>query len=163
MDEIHLKVVVPRNRNLDGWLYVEKGGAQVDRMRVLARGSQGPGDTQFQTNGNTPTGTYDGSVFVSTKDFPQDSYGPWGAVRLTPTSGNALTAERVFGRTGLLIHGGDLSRPGYWRGANQLRATYGCLRVSNDDMLRLRNWLLHDEKRGLCRVTPPKVVVSVQE
>lgn len=162
-DEYHLRVVVPKNRNLDGWLYVERDGAVLDRMKVLARGSQGTGDTQFQNNGNTPTGGYNGSSFERTDNFPQDSYGPWGALRLAPISGNALMAERLFGRTGLLIHGGAPGGSNYWRGAGALRATYGCLRVSNADMLRLRQLLFNDDKKGMTRSQLPKVVVTVSD
>lgn len=162
-DHIHLKIQVPANRNLSGWLYVEVDGKAVTRMRVLARGSRGPGDTQFLTNGNTPTGVYDGSTFQSTQNFPQSSYGPWGAIRLKPISGNALTAERLFGRSGLLIHGGTLGGSGYWRGAGTLRATFGCVRISNDDMKTLVGLVMEDDDLSMSRVHAPRVTVTIQE
>ncbi|MCB0416094.1 MAG: L,D-transpeptidase [Bdellovibrionaceae bacterium] len=162
-DRVHLRVVVPKNRNLSGWLYVELDGKPVTRMRVLARGSRGPGDTQFLENGNTPTGVYDGSVFQSTQNFPVESYGPWGAIRLKPLSGNAITAEKLFGRSGLLIHGGSLGGPGYWRGNGALRATYGCLRVSNSDMHTLLQLLVEDDSMGMSRATLPAVTVTIQD
>jgi lipoprotein-anchoring transpeptidase ErfK/SrfK len=84
--------------------------------------------------GNTPTGTYTSPGIVSTADWPRDSYGQWGAVRLKAAGGDALIAERL-GRTGLLVHGGA---KGQFHG---YRSTLGCLRLSDYDM-RLLTQLL---------------------
>lgn len=60
---------------------------------------------------------------------PRDSYGP-AFISLAPVSGQAWQA-RLNGRTGIGIHGGKL-------GANDiLRVTYGCLRMADDDLVRL--------------------------
>lgn len=160
---IHLNVLLPRNRNSTGWLRVERDGVPLCEFRVLGRGSRGPGDTSLLIQGNTPTGEYRGS-FEETMNRSVKSYGPWGAVRLKPVSGEAVLAEDIFGRRGLLIHGGSLGGPGYWRGKASLRATYGCLRLSNGDMQSLRRIIeaeQYDEKRKICR--EPDIEISVNE
>ena len=129
-------------------------------FRVLGRGSRGPGDTSFLSRGNTPTGTYQGTEFVETEDWNQASYGPWGAVRLKPTSGDALLAEDIFGRRGLLIHGGALAPSGFWEGG--LKPTWGCLRLANADVRILRGIIeneRYDETRQLCREAEIHVTV----
>lgn len=82
--------------------------------------------------GDTPTGVYRGHPVASAG---QDQgtlrkYGPHGYISLDPISGDALQAKNN-GRFGLLIHGGDPSTKG------QLRPTFGCIRLANDDMERL--------------------------
>jgi len=91
----------------------------------------------MQVNGNTPTGTYRVTGLEDTSAWNQGSYGPNGALRLSPLSGNAQAAEQLAGREGLLIHGGAPGNGAYWRGANELRATHGCVRLRNEDMWRL--------------------------
>ena len=83
--------------------------------------------------GDTPSGTYEIPKAVATGDstsYASHSYGPNGALVLKPKSGDAATAASN-GRIGLLIHGGD---PG---SGGKLRATHGCLRLSNSDMASL--------------------------
>lgn len=163
MGNIHLRVLLPRNRNLSGWLRVEVEGTPRHEFEVLGRGSRGPGNTSLLENGNTPTGEYDGSNFAETSSLPQSSYGPYGEVRLRAIGGMAVLAE-ALGRNGLLIHGGDLSGPGYWRGQGQLKATKGCLRLHNRDVLTLRGVLFgqtKDAATGICKF--PSVTVTVEE
>ncbi|MEL6671133.1 MAG: L,D-transpeptidase [Bacteroidota bacterium] len=138
----HLRVLLPKNRNHTGWLRLEKGGKPVAEYRCLGRGSRGGGDTSMLEKGNTPTGLYNGSQLVNTQAWSRRSYGRWGAVRLKPIGGNALTAQQIFGRNGLLIHGGAAGSKKYWRGKGALRATHGCLRLSNQDMKKLMGHLL---------------------
>ena len=69
MKYVHLKAIVPQNRDLEGVLRVEVDGVLVKQMRVLARGSAGKGDTSLQHNGNTPIGEYDGSTFIRSGNF----------------------------------------------------------------------------------------------
>jgi hypothetical protein len=86
-----------------------------------------------QLYGDTPTGTYSVPQAVATGDstsYSNHSYGPNGALILKPETGDAAVAAGN-GRTGLLIHGGD---PG---SGGKLRATHGCLRLSNSDMAKL--------------------------
>lgn len=161
MTKIHLRVVVPKNRDLRGTMRVEKNGRVLREIPVLARGSRRGGNTAFLENGNTPTGTYAGSLFSSNQGWPLASYGAWGRIQLRPVEGDAVIAEQLFGRTGLYIHGGDLATKGAWKGG--LKPTYGCLRVSNGDMLFLREVFLEDDDQQMTRATAPVVEVSVTD
>lgn len=145
MPDIHLQLMLSSNRDQSGLLVAQdaSNGRVLGYFEALARGSQGPGDTQLQVNGNTPTGAYQVTAIADTTSWNQNSYGPNGALRLSPTSGNARAAEQLAGREGLLIHGGSVGNDGYWRGANELRATHGCVRLRNEDMQRL-NQVLYD-------------------
>jgi len=163
MPDVHLRVKLPYNRDRSGTLAVEIGGKTARTYEVLGRGSQGPGDTEFKTNGNTPTGTYDGVRFE--KKDNQNSYGPL-ALRLNAVSGDALIAHDEFGRDGLLIHGGSLGGPGYWRGAGELRATHGCLRLDNNDMLNLQTLVVSAATNNVaktCDLTKISVSVETEE
>lgn len=139
MPDIHLQLLLSSNRDQSGLLIAHdaSNGRVLGYFEALGRGSQGPGDTQMQVNGNTPTGAYRVTAIADTSAWDQNSYGPNGALRLSPVSGNARAAEQLAGREGLLIHGGSRANEGYWRGANELRATHGCVRLSNEDMQRL--------------------------
>lgn len=168
---VDIIAVVPRNRNLEGVLKLEVNGKLARQMRVLARGSKGIGDTQFAEMGNTPTGIYSGSQFIISSAFDAKSYGPWGKVKLFPISGNALLAQDIFKRKELLIHSGDLSLNKPWKG--NLNPTNGCLRVLNDDMKFLLDFLRSERQQALVsspdlrcensifRDTPIKVQVTV--
>ena len=163
MPDVHLRVKLPFNRDRSGVLSVEMNGKTIRTYEVLGRGSQGPGDTVFETNGNTPTGTYDGVGFEIKSN--QNSYGPV-ALRLRAKSGDALIAHDEYGRDGLLIHGGSLGGPGYWRGAGALRATHGCLRLDNDDMLDLQTLVTSaatDPAKQTCDLTRVTVSVETEE
>jgi len=139
MPNIELKLTLSSNRNQSGILtIIDQSTNQVlGQFEALGRGSQGGGDTQMQVNGNTPTGTYNVTRLVDTNAWNQNSYGPNGALRLSPTSGNSLAAEQQIGRQGLLVHGGSPGGNNYWRGADELRATHGCVRLSNENMENL--------------------------
>jgi hypothetical protein len=137
---VDLRVMLPRNRDHPGWIRVEVNGVPKSEFRVLGRGSmtvkgkptsKHPSLSPFANAGNTPTGNYVSPGIVSTETWDQHSYGPWGAIRLTAVAGDALLAQHKYGRSGLLIHGGD---PGRFDG---YRSTLGCLRLSNQDMHRL--------------------------
>jgi lipoprotein-anchoring transpeptidase ErfK/SrfK len=132
-------LMLSSNRDQSGLLIARdtSTGRVLGYFEALARGSQGPGDTQTEVNGNTPTGNYRVTTIENTSTWNQNSYGPNGALRLLPISGNARAAEQLAGREGLLIHGGSIGNQGYWRGANELRATHGCVRLRNEDMQRL--------------------------
>jgi hypothetical protein len=158
---LHFFVLLPRNRNLAGRLRVEKDGMLLAEFSALGRGSRGPGDTSLLKDGNTPTGSYKGSEFIETKGRNLASYGPWGALRLKPESGNAVLAQDVFGRKGLLIHGGALATSGLWKG--KLKPTHGCIRLSNSDMKRLREIIeaaRYDDIRKMCREIEINVTVK---
>lgn len=140
--DVHLNVLLPRDRDTPGWLRVDVDGVPRAEFRVLGRGSTkvggiptgNPKRSPIAYAGNTPTGSYESPGIVSTADWPQDSYGPWGAVKLKAVEGDALLAERL-GRTGLMIHGGAR---GPFHG---YRSTLGCLRLNNFDMKQLTDLL----------------------
>ncbi len=163
MSSIHIEVIVPKNRSQSGTAQVKKNGRILRQFEVLARGSKGPGDTQYFKEGNTPVGDYDGT-FGSATDFPADSYGTHGYVRMKPLSGNALLAEQAFGRTGILIHSGTLGGPSYWRGYGALRATKGCLRVREEDMEFLQKLLSQPKAANQSHSEAPhEVRITVRE
>lgn len=94
-----------------------------------------PGRSPILPFGDTPHGVYEAVDTIATGDgtnHNEHSYGPHGAIRLRPRSGEAKLASDA-GRTGLLIHGGAPSTNG------GLRPTNGCIRLSNDDMNALLN------------------------
>jgi lipoprotein-anchoring transpeptidase ErfK/SrfK len=135
MANVQIEVILPDNRDKKGVMVVSKENKKIAKFEVLGRGSRGPGNTQFLEKGNTPSGVYSGNEIVSTEDWSQTSYGPNGAIRLKPISGNAfLTGAH---RKGLLIHGGELASKGNWKGS--LKPTHGCLRLKNEDMILLIN------------------------
>src|SRR5579859_7744671 len=82
--------------------------------------------------GDTPTGSYDVSGYKATgnEQYSAHSYGTSGAIALDPVGGDAAEASDN-GRTGLMIHAGDLGAE------DQLRPTNGCMRMSNEDMATL--------------------------
>ena len=155
MNDMHLRVILPKNRKLPGWLRIEKNGMPIAEFRVLGRGlGNEPGDTSMSINGNTPTGSYSGSL-EPTANLRQEQYGPWGRVRLKPVGGNALMAERL-GRGGLLIHGGSLTRLG------ELKNTQGCLRLGNEDMRELMERIQAEGEIDLMSIQPT-IKISVDE
>lgn len=162
MKHIQLNALFPKNRDSAGWLRVEVDGRPVAEFRALARGSRGPGDTSLLNKGNTPTGTYSANDLIETRNWEkQRSYGPYGAVRLKPISGNAVLAE-VLGRSGLLIHGGAPGDQNTWPSRLGLRPTRGCIRLSNADMKELIALLTEARSDGTaCLVTD--IQLSVQE
>src|SRR6185436_4954123 len=101
--------------------------------------------------GNTPCGHYKFVIAVPTgrgTPYSESAYGPLGAIVLEPVAGDALLAA-ANGRRGLMIHGGT---PG---AGEALRATNGCIRLSNNDMaalLRSMARLLTDRQPLLCCV-----------
>lgn len=102
--------------------------------------------------GDTPTGTYN---FLAITDCvpPYNnthSYGVNGVMKLDPASGDAATAK-ANGRSGILIHGGDLGAGG------QLRRTNGCLRLRDDEFAYLKNNI-----NGLYPIDPITVIEVVE-
>lgn len=161
---VELKVVLPVDRVRSGTMHVYVNGQLNASFEVLGRGSAGPGDTQFQNKGNTPTGTWKATGWQSTAGQSQRSYGSEGKVILQPTGGNASVAHESFARDLFRIHGGDLGGKNSLRGEGQLRPTHGCLRLSNDDMKRLYNLIFNaglNEKEARCE--DPIVTVEVVE
>lgn len=97
----------------------------ADSQKAASEGN--PSRISTLPYGHTPSGGYDVVGFRVTG--PGHNHGPNGKIELNPVSGDALTAK-TNGRTHLQIHGGAL------RNGN-LRATWGCIRVSDEDMANL--------------------------
>ena len=93
---------------------------KADSQLAAAHGN--PDRDSEHVDGDHPTGTYR-VVLVEHDKSPAHSYGPFFFL-LDPLGGDALIAKEN-GRSGLAIHGGDPA------GDGSLRATEGCLRVSN--------------------------------
>lgn len=126
-----LRALLPRNRWNSGRLWVETSAGAIlagpwpcrgkaDGQIALLHGN--PSRDPTKPYGDHPTGTYKVSALIHNKP-PVRSYGPC-FILLDPVGGEALMAEEAQ-RLGLAIHGGDLTAEG------TLRATEGCLRVTN--------------------------------
>ncbi|MDF2547728.1 MAG: hypothetical protein K0R93_2626 [Anaerosolibacter sp.] len=127
-----IEINLPENRDYKGTLKMYANGSVVHTCDCLGRGSECPDHTQWwATNGDTPTGSYDGSLVGA--GSPTSSYGPYRRISLDPIGGHALQAEQA-GRSGIMIHGGDPATSGTWA---PLRPTHGCIRVSNSDQKTL--------------------------
>lgn len=171
MARIHLRVFLPKNRDYNGTMAVDVDGQEVASFPVKGRGSRGAGDTVFLKGypekkiggGNTPTGTYRGSV-EETKNRNEKTFGHNGAVRLNPIGGDALIAARIFGRSGLLIHGGSPTSVDYWKSLGGLHPTNGCLRLSDENVKALMEIISknrHDDKMQMS--VEPEISISVVE
>src|SRR5258708_38953578 len=165
MSDVDLTVMLSSKRNQSGLLIVKERGSgkTLGTFEALGRGSQGSGDTQMTVDGNTPTGEYEVEKMEATAGWNQSSYGPNGALRLRPVSGNALAAEQIAGRQGLLVHGGRPGANGYWRGGGELRATHGCLRLRDEDVNRLVSLLFvasNDAQSNRCQTINVRLTVT---
>jgi hypothetical protein len=141
VSDLDLALHLSTDRAKSGVLIVRERstGKELRRYQALGRGSAGGGDTQMVTNGNTPVGEYEVVRIKGTSGWPQDSYGPNGALELKPKSGKARDAETLVNRSGLLIHGGSLTVAGTKSaavrgGAGRLKPTLGCVRLGNAEM-----------------------------
>lgn len=92
-----------------------------------------PTRSPIQRNGDTPRGSYMARVGIAYAwtASQRRSYGPHAVVQLFPQAGECLTAMKL-GRSGLLIHGGDLAADG-----KSLRPTHGCVRLANEHQAAL--------------------------
>ena len=101
--DVHLNVLLPKNRNHPGRLRIEVSGVPKAEFPILGRGSTkvgkkptgNPSLNPYLYAGNTPTGTYTSQGLGDTSHWEQSSYGPWGAVQLRAVSGDALVAEKL--------------------------------------------------------------------
>jgi hypothetical protein len=139
--QLELRVELSSDRDQMGTLRLYKQGVSIaGPFRAFGRSDtqkatthQNPTRDPTRPYGDTPTGTYDVPRAVTTGEgtsYSNHSYGPNGALVLKPTSGQAATAA-ANGRIGLFVHGGDPGQGG------KLRATHGCIRLSNADMAAL--------------------------
>lgn len=138
-----LLIELPPDRGKSGrlWLLDRRGVRLAGPFEALGKADgqtatarKNPGRSTLLPYGDTPTGGYQITEIIKVGDgthYAARSYGTHGALRLSPVSGDAKTANDVGGRTGLLIHGGAPGPQG------RLRPTNGCIRLSNTDMKRL--------------------------
>lgn len=96
---------------------------EADNSGAVAHGN--PIEDPTKAYGDHPAGSYR-VLEVFWDPQPVHSYGP-AFLKLEPTGGEAFTA-RVNGRSGIGIHGGDPGPNG------ELRPTFGCLRLSNENI-----------------------------
>jgi len=125
-----IKITLPKDRTKLGVLEIEnkkfKCYGKADNAGAIKRNN--PTRDPLKLFGDTPTGTY--KCYVTGPLSPPRTYGPHKVIYLGPEKGQCKKAE-VNGRSGLLIHGGDLGTKG------NLRPTFGCIRVSNEDMKKI--------------------------
>ena len=126
-----IRSVLPHDRMRAGTIDIVNDAGDVIFGPVAARGKAdgqiaaahgNPTRDPKHEDGDHPAGTYR-VVHVERDKSPAHSFGPFFLL-LDPTSGDALIAK-TNDRKGLAIHGGDPVADG------SLRATEGCLRVSN--------------------------------
>jgi hypothetical protein len=125
-------------------LYSDEGLVIAGPFPAIGRSSQGvadhpPGGTApnptrdpIRPYGDTPTGEYYFRDIIPSGDgttHAASSYGSSGVIRMWPSGGQALEAERN-GRTAIFIHAGDLYQ-------GRLKGTSGCIRLFESDMAQL--------------------------
>lgn len=141
---MQIKVTLSRDRRQLGRLRLLEGDierfsclcySKADSLEASRQGN--PSRDPTRRNGDTPTGKYEG--IIDPPRLPTDEakrlawlrkFGKWQAIRLSPISGDALTAHSN-GRRGLLIHGGNLSPHG-----SLLETSHG-LRIEDKDQMTL--------------------------
>lgn len=123
---------LPLNRWLPGTLWVEDQDGKVvvgpyacrgkaDQQAATAHGN--PTRAPWLPYGDHPAGGYRVVLVQHDKPTPQ-TFGPF-FILLDPITGDALRGKQN-GRQGIAIHGGDPTPDG------GLRATKGCLRITNE-------------------------------
>lgn len=127
---------LPQDREAEGSLWV------IDNSRLIFgpvrcrgeadnTGAQKANNVQedpTQSYGDHPYGVSRIAAIIRDPK-PVDTYGP-AFISLNPVSGEAWQG-RINDRKGIGIHGGKLGPNG------MLRATYGCLRMTNEDLVKL--------------------------
>ncbi|MGD0338056.1 MAG: RHS repeat-associated core domain-containing protein [Bacteroidota bacterium] len=127
-----IKVVVYDDRSATLCLF-DKNGNCKGYFEAKAKGES---SDRMAQKGDTPFGTYsiEGWIIPNDKQSAKDkkSYGPNPRLILDPKEGEAVEAENK-GRWGFRVHGGDLDEN------EDLRSTWGCIRMSNYDMSTLNS------------------------
>ena len=122
-----ISVSVPHDRLKLGTLKADEFECpcycKADNAAAAAAGN--PTRDPLKTDGDTPVGIY--SARVGGIELPEHSYGPHQVIHLTAEDGPALVAHR----SGLAVHGGQLSTEG------RLRPTHGCIRVHDESQAEL--------------------------
>ena len=139
MPTLQIIVQLPLDRSKTGTLRLvdDAGNTLAGPYDVLGKADNGTAMSHgnssrdpLQPYGDTPEGVYAVPRAIASGNgtpYSDHSYGPYGALILQPTSGEAEAAAAA-GRVGLMIHSGD---PGQ---TQPLRPTHGCLRLSNGSM-----------------------------
>jgi hypothetical protein len=132
---VKLFSILPKDRFRPGHFFVLEGDSYVlgpewcrgeaDDAGAVAHGKPAE-DPPRSHGGDHPEGLYRVLEVLEVCGADRERFGPF-FIRLEPLDGEALRAKEA-GRSGFGIHGG---KPGQKGTPNQLRATYGCLRVSN--------------------------------
>lgn len=124
--EWRINVDLPTNRFREGALgvYNASGELVLPIMRCLGRSESNA--SMGTTYGNTPVGN--NYAVLGAPEPNTISYGPYKVVKLT-----AMPGHPYPNRTGIWIHGGQ--------NQTSLTATYGCIRVFNNDQLAIQNKL----------------------
>ena len=151
--KLTIKVSVHKDRSKGGklWIQDQNGAVIGGPWNCLAQADAKLADDIYKNKdrdttkkgGHTPTGGFElwgykkkpGATlerFKNNESKRLKSYGPHGGLVLDGISGDAKTAYSVGGRSGILIHGGDLSKS-----TGGLRPTLGCIRMSNGDFKSL--------------------------
>ncbi len=152
-----------------GTLHVEneRGEVVFGPVAALGRADQAtaaannnPSRDPREPYGDTPTGAYLPVGFTLKAD--EGTYGPHGVIILDPVAGDAAQAK-ANGRSGLLIHAGDARQSN-----GELRATNGCVRLSNTAManfIRVLSYFRTVENRtpNQCSVLDTSTPVTVTE
>lgn len=127
------------NRSTPGkiWLQSDTGVAILGPFRCLGKSDSvhaadhgNASRDPLKAFGDLPAGVYLARIEPNPM-YPVKTYGKWKPLRLIPTFGDALTAANN-GRTGILMHGGAVDPA-----TEDLRPTFGCLRVDDVTMFRI--------------------------
>ena len=126
-----VSVQLPEDRTKPGTMSFQLNGRSYN-FEVLGKADNGKAIEEGNGSrspllpyGDTPTGRW--ALDLNGTRSKTSTYGPNEVVRMSPISGDAVTSYEQGNRSGILIHGGDIGS------ADQLRPTYGCLRLSNED------------------------------
>lgn len=142
----NILVKLHENRDIQGILTLEyDNGMRSGPYAVLGRGEPQYHSDTSKENCDTPYGLYS-MRWIDPR--PEKGYGPYKRILLDPIGGDALFAKNK-GRKDLMIHGGPPSNKTYlvnW--GSPLNITYGCLRVSDSDMLTIYT-NIHESKSML--------------
>lgn len=142
------RALLPKNREAEGVFHVTDDAGAILAGPFRCRGEADNANAAEHANvtedptkvgGDHPYGVYR-VVDLVEGPTPEHSYGPF-FFRLSPVSGEALEAWKN-GRRGVGAHGGDLDAQG------RLRATYGCLRMTNDDITTVARFWLEERIAG---------------
>lgn len=125
---------------------VESDGRSENRYNVPVRGYGANGPGWSVPGGDTPPGPYRaGSLHEIPESDPQSAaFGPF-FLDLEELNGQ----EMRYGRAGIGMHGGGSGLADPWHAARQgWQVTHGCLRLQNEDLMRVMDSIKFIRKRG---------------